>query len=49
MLIELLKDWLNSLEVVVFEGLELLDGSEEIDELGDSSAEKVKLSEDLVW
>jgi hypothetical protein len=42
------EDALDVLEVVLLEGSELLDGSEELDELGNSSAEEVELSEDLV-
>lgn len=47
--VELTHDWLNIFKVVLLKGLELLDGSEKINELGDSSAEEVELTEDLVW
>lgn len=33
---------------MLFKGSELLDGSEELDEFGHSSAEEVELAEDLV-
>lgn len=36
------------LEVVLLEGLKLLDGAEKFDKLGDSAAEEVELAEDLV-
>ena len=47
--VELTHDWLDIFKVVLLKGLELLDGSEKINELGDSSAEEVELTEDLVW
>ena len=47
--IELLEDWVDSFEVVVLESLELLDSSKQVNQLGDSSAEEIELSEDLVW
>ena len=47
--VELTHNWLNIFKVVLLKGLELLDGSEKINELGDSSAEEVELTEDLVW
>jgi len=47
--VELTHDWLNIFKVVLLKGLELLDGSEKINELGDSSTEEVELTEDLVW
>jgi len=47
--VELTHDWLNIFKVVLLKGLELLDGSKKINELGDSSAEEVELTEDLVW
>jgi hypothetical protein len=42
------EDVTNTLKVVLFKGSELLDSSKEFDKLGDSSAEEVELSEDLV-
>ena len=48
-LIELVDNWLNSFKIVLLKSLELLNGSEKINELGNSSAEEVELSEDLVW
>jgi hypothetical protein len=47
--VELTHDWFNIFKVVLLKGLELLNGSEKINELGNSSAEEVELSEDLVW
>lgn len=47
--VELVDDWVNVFKVVLLEGLELLDGSKKINEFGDSSAEEIELSEDLVW
>jgi hypothetical protein len=47
-LIELSENCTDVFKIVLFESLELLDGSKEFNELGDSAAEEVKLSEDLV-
>ena len=47
--VELSNNWVNVLKVMLLKGLELLNSSEEINEFGDSSAEEVELSEDLVW
>jgi len=47
--VELTHDWFNIFKVVLLKGLVLLNGSEKINELGNSSAEEVELSEDLVW
>ena len=43
------ENWLDTLKVVLLQGLELVDGGEEFDELVDSSAEEFELAEDLVW
>jgi hypothetical protein len=48
-LVEVIKNWLNSFQVVFFKNFKLLDGSEQLNQLADSSAEKIKSSEDLVW
>lgn len=48
-LVELIDDWVNILKVMHLKSLELLDGSEKINKLGDSSAEEVEFTEDLVW
>jgi hypothetical protein len=48
-LVEVVEDWLDALQVVLGENLELLNGSEELDELGDTSAEEIEATEDLVW
>jgi hypothetical protein len=42
-----IKDGLDVLKVVLLEGLELLDSAEQVNELGDTSAEKVEASKDL--
>lgn len=47
--VELTHDWINIFEVMLLKSLELLDSSKEINKLGDSSAEEVELSENLVW
>ena len=46
--VELLKNATNVFKVVLLQGLELLDGAEELDELGDTATEQVELAEDLV-
>lgn len=46
--LELLNDRTNVLKVVLLESSELLDSSKKFDELRDSSAEEVELTEDLV-
>jgi hypothetical protein len=48
-LVEVIKNWLDSFQVVFLKNFELLDGSEQLNQLADSSAEKIKSSEDLVW
>jgi len=47
--IKFIDDWLDTLKVVQLECSELLDCSEEFDQLGHSSAEQIKFSEDLIW
>ena len=47
--VEGIKNWLDTLKIVLFQGLELVDGGEELDELGNSSAEELESSKDLVW
>lgn len=47
--VELTHDWLNIFKVVLLKGLELLDGSKKINQLRDSSAKEVELTEDLIW
>jgi len=47
--LEGVKNWLDSFKVVLLKSSELLDCSKKLDELGNSSAEEVELSEDLVW
>jgi hypothetical protein len=47
--IESLENWLDSFEVVVLKSLELLNGGEKVNQLGDSSAEKIKFTENLIW
>jgi hypothetical protein len=47
-LIELSENSTDVFKVVLLKSLELLDGSKEFNELGDSAAEKIELSEDLV-
>lgn len=42
------KDGVNSFQVVLFEGLELLLGLEKVNKLLESSLEEVKASEDLL-
>lgn len=46
--LELVNDAVDVLKVVLLEGTELLDGTEELNELGDAAAEEVELAEDLV-
>lgn len=46
--IKLVDNWLDVLEVVAFKLLELSDSAEKINKLTNTSAEEVKLSEDLV-
>jgi len=46
--VERLEDGVNVLQVVLGEGLELLDGHEQVDKFAYSPAEQVELSEDLV-
>ena len=46
--VELGQDISNTLKVVLLKSSELLDSAEQLDELGDSSAEKFKFAEDLV-
>jgi hypothetical protein len=48
-LVEVVEDWLDAFQVVPGQDLELLDGSEELNELGDTSAEQIEATEDLVW
>jgi hypothetical protein len=48
-LVEVIKNWLDSFQVVFLKNLELLDSSEQLNQLADSSAEKIKSSEDLIW
>jgi hypothetical protein len=48
-LVEVIKNWLDSFQVVFLKNLELLDGSEQLNQLADSSTEKIKSSEDLIW
>ena len=47
--VEGIKNWLDTFKIVLFKGLELVDGGEELDKLGDSSAEEFEPSENLVW
>jgi hypothetical protein len=47
--IESLENWLDSFEVMVLKSLELLNGGEKVNQLGDSSAEKIKFTENLIW
>jgi hypothetical protein len=47
--VEGLENWLNTLEIVVLESLELLDGLEQFNQFLDSSAEKIELTKDLSW
>ena len=46
--VEFGEDVVDAFQVVLFESPELLDGSEEFNQLGDSSAEQIELAEDLV-
>ena len=46
-LVEGVQDGLDVLQVVLLEGLELLDGREEVDEFGHSAAEQVESAENL--
>jgi len=48
-LVEVIKNWLDALQVVFLKSSELLDGSEQLNKFAHSSAEEVKSSEDLVW
>ena len=48
-LVEVIKNWLDALQVVFLKSSELLDGSEQFNKFAHSSAEEVKSSEDLVW
>jgi len=47
--VEVIKNWLDALQVVFLKSSELLDGSEQLNKFTHSSAEEVKSSEDLVW
>jgi hypothetical protein len=47
--VEVSKNWLNVLQVVLLESSELLNGLEQLDKLAHSSAEEIKSSKDLVW
>ena len=48
-LLEVIKNWLDTFKVVFLKSSELLDGSEQLNELAHSSAEEIESSEDLVW
>ena len=48
-LLEVIKNWLDTFEVVFLKSSELLDGSEQFNELADSSAEEIESTEDLIW
>jgi len=48
-LVEGVKNWLDSFKIVLLQGLELVDGGEKLNELVDSPAEELELSEDSVW
>lgn len=42
-------NWSDIFQVMLLEGLELLNCSKQLNQLVNSSAEQVKLSKDLVW
>jgi hypothetical protein len=46
---ELLKDIFDTLKIVVLQSLELANGGEKVNQFGDSSAEEIEFTEDLVW
>lgn len=48
-LLEVGENWSNSFQVVFLKCSELLDGTEQLNELAHSSAEEIESSEDLVW
>ena len=48
-LVEVVEDWLDAFQVVLLKSSELLDGTEQLNELAHSSAEEIESSEDLVW
>ena len=48
-LLEVIKNWLDTFKVVFLKSSELLDGSEQFDELAHSSAEEIESTEDLIW
>ena len=48
-LLEVIKNWLDTFEVVFLKSSELLDGSEQFNELAHSSAEEIESTEDLIW
>ena len=48
-LVEVVEDWLDAFQVVLLKSSELLDGSEQLNELAHSSAEEIESTKDLVW
>jgi len=48
-LVEVIENWLDAFQVVFLKSSELLDGSEQLNKLADSSAEEIKSTEDLIW
>jgi len=49
MFIKGFENWLNTFEIVVIKSFELLNSCEQINQLGNSSTEEIKLSENLIW
>ena len=48
-LLEVGENWSDSFQVMFLKSSELLDGTEQLDELAHSSAEEIESSKDLVW
>jgi hypothetical protein len=48
-LVEMLENWLDTLQIVLGKNFKLLNGSKQLNQLSYSSTEEIKATEDCVW